>query len=154
MSTIHLLIFCAVLGGWLLLSKKIRKDVDDTKDAKFATLKYYGMMVFIFSILGGFLFFFNNSSVAGSGQINAFTEQLSAKNYRLNAEMTFNPNEDMLHYFKKEQYKITSIEWPNGGKETVDCIVRSDSRDVCDIGGQSYYVEVSSYQSDDNGSNE
>ena len=96
MNTNHVLIFCAVLGGWLLLSKKLRMDVNEFGDDWLGTAKYYGLMVFIFLVLGGFLVFFDSSSGSGNGQINAFTSQGSAKNYRLNAEMTFNPNEDIV----------------------------------------------------------
>lgn len=148
----HVFWFSVILAAWLLFSKKMRADDNfkDFGDDWFGSIKYYGVSIFLFMLLGGFVVFFDSNQHSGTGQVSVFTGQGSAKNYRLDATMILNPDEDMLSYFKKDKYEIDSVTWPNGGEDSdMECVVQQDDRSECDIDGRTYYVEVTSFTQDD-----
>lgn len=83
---------------------------------------------------------------SGEGEISAFPEGASVKNYRLDAQM------EVVHYRKGWQHDrfeaiVTSAQWPNGGTlDFYDCRVKEGSRANCvSSAGDSYSVEVTEF---------
>lgn len=146
MNTVHVLIFCASLGAWLWVAKKVRKVKSEEDEGWKGLAKYYAGIVSIF-LFASWLWFFGNFSPTGTGQINVYTSEGDLKSDHLDAKMIQNPNLDQFHYFKKSQYEITQVTWPNGDKDKANCVVREGSKDECIIGGHRYYVEVAEFRS-------
>lgn len=147
MNTAHVLIFCTSLSIWLWSAKKVRK-VEGGKDKDWKDFaRYYGGVVSIF-LFASWLWFFGNYSPTGIGQINVYTSEGDLKGGHLDAKMIENPKLDQFHYFKKAQYEITQVTWPNGNKDEASCFVSSGSKSKCKVGGQMYYVEIAWFQKD------
>ena len=80
---------------------------------------------------------------AGDAKVNLFPAGATAKNYRLDAWLVEQVNYTPL--FTSGAYHLTHVYWGDDGEQDVevsDCVLKKGEQKQCDIGGDTYTVEI------------
>lgn len=80
---------------------------------------------------------------AGDGKVNLFPSGATAKNYRVDAWLVKQTN--YMPLFTYGAYKVTNVYWGDNGEQDVEvsgCVLKKGEQVQCDIGDDTYRVEI------------
>ena len=80
---------------------------------------------------------------AGDGRVNLFPSGASAKNYRVDAWLVEQTN--YIPLFVHGAYEVTNVYWGDNGEQDVEvsgCVLKKGEQKQCDVGDDSYTVEI------------
>jgi len=80
---------------------------------------------------------------AGDARVNLFPIGASSKNYRVDAWLVEQTN--YMPLFAHGAYELTNVYWGDDGEQDVEvsgCVLKQGEQKMCDIGGETYNVEI------------
>jgi len=89
----------------------------------------------LFGVIGG--------GGAGDGKVNLFPSGATAKNYRVDAWLVEQTN--YIPLFMHGAYEVTNVYWGDDGEQDVEvsgCVLTKGEQKQCDVGGDTYTVEI------------
>ena len=139
------IVFVAAILFWSYKKKEYEKE--KSKNSK---PQNYSGSVFAWKSGGIFLaivlgvnVFIGLSAGSGEGKVNLFPVEASAKNYRLDAWFVEQIN--YVPMFVHNSFAVTHVYWGEDGEQEIevsDCVLKQGELQQCDIGGNTYVVEI------------
>jgi hypothetical protein len=140
-------IVVAAIIFWSYKNKEyaeLKAKTDESQKISGSTFAWKSVGIFVVGVLVANLAFgLIGGGGAGDGRVNLFPQGASAKNYRVDAWLVEETN--YMPLFAHGAYDVTHVYWGEDGEQDVEvsgCVLKKGEQKTCDVGGETYNVEI------------